>query len=451
MGFFDRLGMKKSEPRPPAGPDPQLVVAGEPQKPAPTTAGGVLPRLAAARACLEARDLPGALVIYEEVLTDASARADVLVSLSGELGAHGYARELIELVAPRYDAQKHGPAAGLNLLQAYLATRDLESAQHLLDLLFALKRPDLEERLLGFSNVIADLMAAGDRPTEGSDERKKVSMITISKPMWFYGLESAAPQLLPQKEGRQRRVAFAQCAVPGLENLAERAAQPEDPLGRLSRGIPLWLAETFSFSAGYETFAAVGVTGEKHYVLFPLEWLAENVRQLHETTTGGLDYAVTGALRNVHGDFALHLRIWEVKKFRELKSLHARWTPATADEALRQLQEQLRTYMEWTALPAGNGLDYVPPTAPLAYAHALGSALTLFLGEKDLLAPAQVATSAADFLPAAQHPRGQLALVMALQRLRARGAAVDEAALAQTRAWLATDEARALGLAGVSL
>jgi hypothetical protein len=438
MEFPDSSAAKKTDTPPPTG-------AG--------TAGGVLPRLGAARVRLEARDLPGALAIYEEVLTEAGARADVLVSLSGELGAHGYARELIELVAPRYDAQKHGPAAGLNLLQAYLATRDLDSAQHLLDLLFGLRRADLEDRLLGFSNVIADLMAAqGHAPlAEVPADQKKISMITISKPMWFYGLEATAPQLLPAREGRPRRVAFAQCSLPGVEDAAQRATHPEDSLGRLSRGLPLWFAETFHFSAGYDSVAAVGVTSERNYMLFSLEWLAENVRQLHETVAGGLDYAVTGDLRNRHDDFELHLRVWEVKKSRELKSMQARWTPATADAALRELLEHLRAYMEWTELPAGQGLAYAPAPAPLAYAHALGASLTLFLGEKDLLAPAQVQVTAEDFLPAAQDARGHLALVTALPRLKARGGALDEAAVASARAWLASEEARALGLGEISL
>lgn len=446
MGLFDRLGGKKNDPGATPSGDPAAARPPEAEK-----GTGVTARLAAARERLDARDLPGAMAIYEEVLAAAGARPDVLVSLSGELGAHGYARELIELVAPRYDAQKQGPAVGLNLLQAYLATRDLESAQHLLDILFALQRPDLEERLFGFSNVIADLMAAleGESRTAAAPGERKISMITISKPMWFYGLETVAPGLMPAKEGKLRRVAFAQCSLPGLADAEERGTRPEDALGRLSRGIALWLAETFHFSAGYEPVAAVGVASDKQHILFPAEWLAENVRQLHETTTGGIDFGVTSALRNVNDDVEIHLRIWEVKKFRELKSLKFRWTPATADEVLGQLQDQLRAYMEWSALPAGNGLAWEPSATPLAYVQALGASLTLFLGEKDLLEPAQVQVSAADFLPAANNVRGRLALITALQRLKARGAEIDPTALSAAQSWLASDEARALGLSGV--
>ena len=66
----------------------------------------------------------------------------------------------VELVAPRYVADRHGPATGLNLLQAYLALRDPDSAQHVLDLLFSLNRPELEDRLHGFSNAIAEMLAS---------------------------------------------------------------------------------------------------------------------------------------------------------------------------------------------------------------------------------------------------------------------------------------------------
>src|SRR5207253_11524863 len=131
-----------------------------------------------------------------------------------------------ELVAPRYDLEKHGSAAGINLLQAYLATRNPEAAQHLLDLLFSLGRPELEDRLIGFSRAIAELIESESAPTYTRPEDARISLVTISKPMWFYGLEEIAPRLLPTKEGRLRRVAFAQCALAGVENPVEFMAQP---------------------------------------------------------------------------------------------------------------------------------------------------------------------------------------------------------------------------------
>lgn len=447
MGFFDRLANGKPLSNNPGGEKPAI-------------AGGIMPLLAEARTKLDAKDLLGAVAIYEHVLAAASARPDVLVTISGDLGVHGHVKELIELVAPHYDAAKHGPATGLNLLQAFLVTRNIEPAQHLLDILFSLQRPELEERLFGFSNALADLMA-GSVPVDDVaaaaaasgeiPEMIKVSLASISKPIWFYGLEAITPPLLPRKEGKLRRVAFAQCALPGIKNAEELSAQPEDAMGRLTRGLPLWFAETFTFGAGYDPIAAIGASNQKKYAVFGAEWTAENIRQLIDSSKEVIDYVVTGALRNRNEDIELIMRIWEVKKFRELKQFSTRWTPATADEALRLFHEQLRLYMEWTPLPAGNGLAYAAPASPYAYVQALGASLTLFLGEKGVLAAEQMNPVAADFLPAAQDTGGHLTLLTALQRLQSRGVAVDETALTHIRTWLASDEAKTAGVAGISL
>ena len=449
MGFFDRFNSKKLAPAPLPAPPASI----EPVKLA--VAGGVMPQLVAARAKLDAKDLAGAVAIYESVLAEAGDRTDVLVTISGDLGVCGELRTIIELVAPRYDAQKHGPAAGLNLLQAYLALRDAEAAQHVLDVLFTIDRPELHDRLLGFSNAIAELINAEDEAVFVQPEAAQVSMVSISKPIWFYGLEEIAPQLLPTKAGRLRRVAFAQLAVPGMAEVMQASAQPEDEQGRLARAIPLWLAETFSFSGGYVAATAVALKGTLHYALLPVEWSVENVRQLSETSAGGLDYVVTGALRNRSGDYELSLRLWEVKKFRELKAFSARWTPASVDEALRQLQEQLRGYMEWSALPDGQGLAYKPPAEPLACLHALGASLSLFLGEKEMLPAAHLPQESAAFLRAARampdDVRAQLALVTGLRRMKNLGLAAEPESLEHARAWLATDAARSAGVAAIQL
>lgn len=447
MGLFDRFSAKKPESASPVTGTPSAESK-------PAAAGGVLPQLAAARARLEAKDLPGALAVYEEILATAGDRPDVLASLSADLGTHGHVNEIIELVAPRYDAERHGPGAGLNLLQAYLAVRNAEAAQHLLDLLFSLARPELEERLYGFSRAIAEIMAAEESAPALPGEAAHISLVSISKPIWFYGLENATAHLVPAKAGRLRRVAFAQLALPDLPDALQRAEKPEDALARMSRGIPLWFAETFAASAGYDAIAAVG-TQSQHYAIFPMEWVADNIRQLSESADGGLDYVVTGTLRNRNDDFELTLRVWEVKKFRELKTFTARWSPATADEVFGQFHAQIRGYMEWTALPADQGLAYVPPAAPHTYVMALGAALGLFLGEKGVLAPAHVPAGTAALLRGAQgNPesvRAQLALIAALLRLKAQGAAIEPESLKHACDWLATPAAQAADVSALAI
>jgi len=411
MGFFDRLTGRRPAtpssstapaapetgtpaPLPAASPAPETTPS-EPAAPAAANTGGVMPRLVTARECLEAKDLPGALAIYEEVLATDGDRADVLVTISADLGTNGFLREIIEHIAPRYDAERHGPATGINILQAYLAVGDAGAAQHVLDLLFALRRPELEERLYGFSNAIAELLSAqrhGEAATAndgapGAPEPHKINVVSISKPIWFYGLEPLAGRILPPKSDRLRRIAFAQLATPGLPDIQELMKRPETPLGRFSRALPLWFAETFYFSPHYAPIAAVGVSNQQHYALFGLEWSTDNLRQL-VATSPGLDYIFTGALREIDGDTELVLRVWEVRKFRERKQFTARWAPATMEAELRKLHEQVCFFMEWS--PEKNGLPYVAPASPCAWLDTLAASLSLFLHEKNLLARDQV-------------------------------------------------------------
>jgi hypothetical protein len=452
MGFFDRLASKKTTPEP-AAPEPVAE-----KKP---VVGAIMPLLASAREKLKAHDVPGAMAIYEQVLSGAADRSDVLVTISADLGTTGNVREIIELLAPRYDVEKHGAAAGVNLLQAYLATRNTDAAQHLLDLLFSLQRPELETRLIGFSKALSEIFISDGEASHGGEQpgpgqEKKINLVSISKPIWSYGLEAQHAVILPKVEGKLRKVAFAQLAMPGTPAVMELATKPEEENGRLSRAFALWMAETFSYSAGYEAIAALGLMDQEHYALFPTEWSAENLRQLNETSSAkGLDYIIAGSLRIHNNDYELGVRIWEVKKFRELKSFSVRFAPSTANEALLKIHSQLRTYMEWTALPPGNGLTYEPPADPGAYLQALGASISLFLGGKSLLPVAHLQLEAAPFVLAVQaNPgdvRANLALVTAIQRLKELGSPADDEAVNLARTWLASEAAQALGLGGIEL
>jgi hypothetical protein len=429
MGFFDRFAKKDSGPQSQPSPAPSPAPA-DPTTPlspgidpaststppfaaAPTsaTAAGVKALLIAAREKLEAKDLPGAQAIYEDLLRTAGDRPDVLVTISGDLGSCGYIAQIAELVAPRYDAERHGPATGLNILQAYLSLHNTTAAQHLLDVLFALQRPELETRLYGFSNALAELLELERRgelpapaPTNGSTdpeapaasaEKKMISLVSISRPIWSYGIEQVPGLVPPPKQGKLRRVAFGQLALLGTTDFAEKMKQPEDALTRFTRGLPLWFAETFYFSPHYAPIAAIGMLAKDHFAIFPAEWTADNIRQLVDTATEGLDYVFTGAIKNNHDDTELILRVWEVKKFRERKQFTARWTPATADAELAKLHEQVRLFMEWQQYPGGPA--YAMPASPTAWCDTLGVSAATFLADKSVLPKEQIAAPADSF------------------------------------------------------
>jgi hypothetical protein len=431
MGFFDKLIGKSGAPGPENGPAPV------PAAPAEASATGVGARLVAARERLDNKDLKGALAIYEDILSTSGDRADVLVAISGDLGATGNIPQIIELIAPRYDANRHGFAIGINLLQAYLAVRDANAAQHVLDILFALNRPELEDRLHGFSNAIAELITEGTvrgmpeaatEPATGEGAVVGLAIVTLSRPVWAYGLEFV-PEILPKKEGKMRRIAFAQLALPGAYADVDAAMRlHEDEMGRLSRAIPLWFAETFYFSPAYSSVAALGCyhgeDGVRRPAIFPSDWTIDNLKQLAETHTDGLDYVFTGSLKREGAEMSLVLRVWEVKKMRERKQIATRWTVATADVELAKLHEYVRAFMEWAPYPEGTGIPYTAPVAVSAWLEALAALLSLFLNEKSLL-PRELLPEYAPILDAfAPHAFSPVASSLAWISLRSRTAAL---------------------------
>jgi len=218
-----------------------------------------------------------------------------------------------------------------------------------------------------------------------------VSLVSIAKPVWAYGLETV-PGLLPPKDAPGRRLAFAQLATPGLPDLRERLGRPEDDLGRFARGLPLWLAETMYFSSNYTPVAVLGSRDRSRHVLFPHPWTPADIRQIVDTTEGGLDFVVTGTLAGGDGShWTLTLHLWDVAKSRERKAWSLGFTAETADRALVEFHTHFRLFMEWTAYPAGVGPAYSPPSRPSPWIRTLGISASAFLAEKNALDPAQVA------------------------------------------------------------
>ncbi len=461
MGFFDRLAAKKSDPEKPT-PAPASEPAAVPTTPsaaaapipAPAstslpsavvapqnsaTATNVLAKLREAREKLDTQDIDGAVAIYEELLRVAGDRADVLVTLSGDLGVSGQVEKIVDLIAPCYDADRHGPAAGINLLQAYLATRQIEPAQHLLHILFGLGKPELEERLHGFSNALAELIEARRRgilPPPGAAmplgapiaeaKTNTVNLVSISKPIWAYGIE-AVPGILPPKNDRVRRLAFAQTAVLGTPEVVEKMKQPEDELGRFTRGFPLMLADCFTYSPNYAPIAALGTMNKEHYVIFNVGWTIDNLRQLAETSSAPIDYVFTSALQVEPEKNTLEVKIWELKKLKERKSFTIRYTSTTAQAEFTKLCDAVRMFMEWSSYPAGTAIDYTPPEDLLGWCDTLGTSLSLFLGDKGVLPKTYLENndSALERLAsrAAHSERDSLAYLTAVDRAQRIGAA----------------------------
>ena len=109
--------------------------------------GSWRPQLWLARRHLERDEIDRAVELYKSVLPAASEYGDALMMISGDLGNHGHPELALDLIAPQYDADRHGALTGLNLIAACIQIGDLDRGRELCAEVERLERYDLIEPL----------------------------------------------------------------------------------------------------------------------------------------------------------------------------------------------------------------------------------------------------------------------------------------------------------------
>ncbi|HKB89054.1 MAG TPA: hypothetical protein VKC60_00925, partial [Opitutaceae bacterium] len=410
MGLFDFLGGKKTartasapapvaptalpeqEPNEAVAEAPSLLPAGfasaapdlhlPPEAPPlePIDPTEIEPTLRDACAHLERKDLPGAMLLYENLLARGGDAAEAVTTISADLGANGFTDALIELIAPIYDPVRHGAIAGINLLQAYLTVQNTDAAQQLLDVLRSLNQSDLETRLHG----LASALEQQKRARSGSGRGGEINMISLSKPIWYYGLESA-PTLLPTQNPASKRIAFVPLAVPRAAADRGKEADVDPALLEWSRAIPLAAADAFFFTANYAPLALVTLRQKLEYWPHSVEWLPEQVKSLSTKEGGECDYAVTGFVQADGDQVNIGLRVWETAKARARKLFTETCPREELGQRVAALLKQLLYYMETQPLPAtASPIAVRSETLSTAQMTGYAQSLDFFLTEKQL-------------------------------------------------------------------
>lgn len=194
-----------------------------------------------ARSALEAGNLAEATRLYEEALGRVSpVPGDLLMQLSGDLGNAKQAQLLVSLTAPRFDLATHGLAVGNNLIRAYIELGLLPEARALLEKLYALQRPDWREHLQHWERTLDDAQRKYGEVNEPLD----IVVMKLEQPVWSRGV-LGFENVLPAKAASAPRIQFV-CASgegPAAASDGKVISQPTNDLGRLSRALPMFLAE----------------------------------------------------------------------------------------------------------------------------------------------------------------------------------------------------------------
>jgi tetratricopeptide (TPR) repeat protein len=262
--------------------------------------GAWRPQLWLAREKLKQGDRETALSLYDVVLARAANVPDVLMMVTGDLGNAGALEDLVRIGVPLYKPEVHGPHAGMNLVQACKELGRIDDARSLIRQLQAMRWAPLAAQLAALETEIV----AASLPKQ-DDGVPEVGAITFDGPLWTRGW-SEPDWLLPSRTDADPFVALFTFANETLKDDAARL-QMADEQGRLTRALPLYLAEALRLRFRLRTRASIFVVKNQGPAVFGKP-LARETLEGSLPPSLGRRIAVTGSL--VAG--GIRLEVWEV-------------------------------------------------------------------------------------------------------------------------------------------
>ena len=194
-----------------------------------------------ARGELVKGQLNAAKALYNEALERAPkpVPGDLLMQMSGDLGGQGLLRELLEFTAPQFVAEMHGLPVGNNLIKACLDTGNVDPAEAIVRQLAAFNRPDWKAALDFWTGEIAR-RRGGDG--QAQQQELQIGMLRVDGPIWLPA-NSPAKRLFGTKKSAGPSVTFLGGSAEAPAAGGGAVSAMPDALGRMTRALPLFLAE----------------------------------------------------------------------------------------------------------------------------------------------------------------------------------------------------------------
>jgi tetratricopeptide (TPR) repeat protein len=331
--------------------------------------GAWLPQMWMANAALNQGDHQAALALYGESLNKAGSPVPLLLlqSISGDLGKAGLLEDAIALTQPAFDPKLHGLAVGNNLIKASLDLGRLPQANAILEQLYSLGRPDWADNLNFWEAEIRRKQFVSDGPLP----EPTVTMLSIEGPVWLPS-SATSRDLFPQPAASGVKIIFLGSSVRGSAVQDFFHGKLPDDAGRLSRSLPLFLAESAYLHFGLDVTTLFPFVERSGFAVVAEPW----------TITAASAYA-----QNAGATWAIvtHIDIEGERTAVTLRVISAAEPPATAFEitipvSLQQPGDDALT--AWSQLaPQLLQLLIPPPTSSAAARYILpqGQALSAYL------------------------------------------------------------------------
>jgi tetratricopeptide (TPR) repeat protein len=339
-----------------------------------TLPGSWRARLWLAKEALDRRQLDEALSLYRDALAMAGspAPADLLTQMSGDLGNAAHLPELLALTEPHFRADLHGIQVGNNLLKANLDLARFETVRQLLDQLYAQKRPDWKPTLDYWESELAK--ARLSTVATAPDGHLEIAMLHGDGPVWLPPASPASELFPAATTDEPLRVAFLGCT--GEKPMSEKTIEATfaDAPGRLSRALPLFLAEHTFFNGNAKVRPLVAwARGEPSAFIFcAAPWKEDDAAQQARRLDPPADYIVITHLKVTEEPWRAELRLIRTIDAQLLGSATAEFSLRDPEQPLRRLADEMLGLLHEHA-----GLE--PATPPPHYTVPHGAAFGHYL------------------------------------------------------------------------
>lgn len=345
--------------------------------------GSWLAQLWLARHYLEHKDIEAARTLYVEVLTEGLYDQNALMMISGDLGNNEQIPLLVELIAPIYDEHKHEPMAGLNLLRAYQALGNAEEGEKLLSRLYALNFPPIKQHLDQFAQAFQQMNRQDAQATPIDPANVKFSTLSLTQPIWHYGL-CKADWLFAHKPKDAQQVGFF--AFSKMTDGTEQAeSQREDDVGRLARALPLYFAEASHYWSHYAASVYIIVAEGIGPVLSASE---SDGQPLFDIVPSTMTYFVTGEIgssgQGEQQQWRVSLSLWDCARRTRHAVEHGESSEAGLGALVLDLEQRLLTHIGQQREQPIDAFYLRPSVEAMPiYLTALGQALMLTLAANE--------------------------------------------------------------------
>lgn len=303
----------------------------------------------------------------------------VLMQISGVLGQNGMIAELLQLIEPYYEPERHALPAGLNLLQAYLETGQTGKGMELLDALYALDMPPFREHLNHYAEAFE---ARRENRAVPVQEPVSVDIFTMDTPPWYYGLKDPTWLLeeIPAKSAR--KVAFMPLAI--STDLTQAQAMQENIPGKISRTVALYLMEEVQLNTDIAAYAPIMAVRGGGPVVFGKEPTREELAGLMQRgLPEGTTHVLTGIVTEQPEAFEVGIRLWDTALWQVVHHDRIQIPRAAPSDALLALRRNLIGFMQREGFAAASAVPCPwrnteeSPHFVSRYPYTLNSALTL--------------------------------------------------------------------------